>query len=207
MTLSNTITTMPSLWASAAASSCPFIRKSPSPASATTVRSRSAIFAATAAGNPYPIGPDIGANCVLRTPYFQNRCAHTVKSRAPFVTIVSCRCRITCQRSSSPLSPPNRTWRLSPMSSTRSSTVSPIGIRIYFCDPHSPWQWSICENTSGLLRQYVLKRTDLPVLSQRRLDAIAMEMNMRPRKNFQVNCFPYPATPLCRFEISPQWCD
>ncbi|SAL14711.1 integrase catalytic subunit [Caballeronia telluris] len=66
------------------------------------------------------------------------------------------------------------------MSRHRELTAS-TGVRVYFCDAHSPWQRGTCENTNGLLRQYLPKGADLSVYSQDEIDAIADSLNSRPR--------------------------
>lgn len=55
-------------------------------------------------------------------------------------------------------------------------------IKVYFCDPKSPWQKGTNENTNKPLRQYMPKKTDLSVYSQEQLDRMAAELNDRPRK-------------------------
>jgi IS30 family transposase len=58
-------------------------------------------------------------------------------------------------------------------------------VKVYFCDPQSPWQRGSNENTNGLLRQYFPKGMDLSGVHQNRLNAVARRLNERPRETLQ----------------------
>ena len=74
------------------------------------------------------------------------------------------------------------TWdRGTEMAAHKQFTVA-TDVKVYFCDPRSPWQRGSNENTNGLLRQYFAKDDDLSAYSQQHLNKIAARLNGRPRE-------------------------
>ena len=74
------------------------------------------------------------------------------------------------------------TWDLGHEMAEHQRFTVATGVQVYFCDPKSPWKRGSNENTNGLLRQYLPRRLDFRTLAQADFDAIALELNERPRQ-------------------------
>jgi transposase, IS30 family len=74
------------------------------------------------------------------------------------------------------------TWDQGKEMAAHVSFTVATNLAVYFCDPHSPWQRGTNENTNGLLRQYLPRSLDFATVTARQLDAIAAELNERPRE-------------------------
>ena len=81
------------------------------------------------------------------------------------------------------------------MAKHKAFTVA-TNVKVYFCDPQSPWQRGTNENTNLLLRQYFPRGTDLSAYSQAQLDQVALRLNQRPRKTLGFE------TPASRLQAS-----
>jgi len=73
------------------------------------------------------------------------------------------------------------TWDQGTEMARHTEITAQLGVPIYFCDPHAPWQRGSNENANGLLRQYFPKRTDLSIHGPEHLRAVEDEINARPR--------------------------
>jgi IS30 family transposase len=74
------------------------------------------------------------------------------------------------------------TWDQGKEMASHARFTDETGVPVYFCDPRSPWQRGSNENTNGLLRQYFPKRAPIAHYTQAELDAVAAQLNGRPRQ-------------------------
>jgi IS30 family transposase len=74
------------------------------------------------------------------------------------------------------------TWDRGSEMAQHSAITAALGLPVFFCDPHHPWQRGTNENTNRLLRQYLHRNADLATFTQDELNAVAAKLNHRPRR-------------------------
>ena len=74
------------------------------------------------------------------------------------------------------------TWDRGGEMAQHSAITAALGLPVFFCDPHHPWQRGTNENTNRLLRQYLHRNADLATFTQDELNAVAAKLNHRPRR-------------------------
>jgi IS30 family transposase len=57
-----------------------------------------------------------------------------------------------------------------------------LSVEVWYCDPHSPWQRGMIENTNGLLRRDMPRKTDIKDYTQKDIEMIQFMLNSTPRK-------------------------
>jgi IS30 family transposase len=77
------------------------------------------------------------------------------------------------------------TWDQGSELALHAEIAAALGMPVFFCEPHSPWQRPSNENTNGLLRQYFPKSSNLALHDVEELARVAGELNDRPRKTME----------------------
>src|SRR3954454_19656766 len=99
------------------------------------------------------------------------------------------------------------TWDQGKELALHQQITAATGTRVFFCDAHAPWQRGSNENANGLLRDYFPKRTDLSVHTAQDIQAVAHELNHRPRKTLALDPSSRPLPSRLRQCLTPSITD
>lgn len=74
------------------------------------------------------------------------------------------------------------TWDQGMEMASHAQFVEKTGVKVYFCDPHSPWQRGTNENTNGLIRDYFPKGTNFTKVTDEEVSEMQYHLSIRPRQ-------------------------